>query len=304
MERSPEKRWYVRDRVAGQPRQVWLFDGRAATRIGVTNPESGAGTFFKAEPGEDFLDCIGRQTAWLSPDATEGGFHSMTLGPSEYYPRIARPIAIANASQLWSPSLETEKAFIASARGQLTLLARKLETICQTVQPSEETLEVYGHEIRNLLILAATEAEMHWRGIFIANGSQMRRLNSNEYVRLIEPLKLLDYTVAFHDFPDLEPIQPFAGWTKVEPTKSLGWYDAYHGVKHNREAEFERGTLRRAFEAVSACICLLVAQFGPIALNAELSSLIGLTVPDWPIGEMYIPRVTSDEFIAINYPSL
>jgi hypothetical protein len=270
----------------------------------VTNPESGAGTFFKAEPGEDFWDCIRRQTAWLSPGATEGGFHSMTLGPAEFYPRIARPLALASESWLWSPCLEAEKVYIANARGQLTLLTRKLETICQTVQPSEKTLDVYGHEIRNLLILAATEAEMHWRGILIANGSQLQRLNSNEYVKLSEPLKLLDYAVTFHDFPDLQPIQPFAGWSKAEPTNSLGWYDAYHGVKHNREAEFERGTLRHAFEAVSACMGLLVAQFGPIALNAELSSLVGLTVPDWPIGEMYLPQVTSAEFTAINHPGL
>jgi hypothetical protein len=304
MAQSPENRWYVRDRIAGQPRQIWLFDGRAATRIGVTNPELGAGTFFKAEPGEDFWDCIRRQTPWLNPGVTEGLFHSMTLAPSEFYPRIARPNALAVESRLWSPSLEAEKAYIASARGQLTLLTRKLEIICQTVQPSERTLDVYGHEIRNLLILAATEAEMHWRGILVANGSQIQRLNSNEYVKLVEPLKLSDYAITFYDFPDLQPIQPFAGWLGADPTKSLGWYDAYHGVKHNREGEFERGTLRHAFEAVSGCIALLVAQFGPAALNFELSSLVALKPPSWPIGEMYLPRVLSAVPTWVNHPSL
>jgi hypothetical protein len=301
MARDPENLWYVRDRIAGQPRQVWHFDGQAATRIGVTNPEGGAGTYFRAEPGEDFLGCIRRQTAWLDPEATEGRFHAMTLGPNEYYPRVARPLAMANESRLWSP-VDIEKVFIANARGQLTLLARKLETICQTVHPSENTLGVYGHEIRNLLILAATEAEMHWRGIIVANGSQSHRLNSNEYVKLVEPLKLIDYVITFHDFPDLQPIRPFAGWSNTDPSRSLSWFAAYHGVKHNREAEFERGTLRHTFEAVSACIALLVAQFGPVALNAELSSLVSLTVPDWPIEEMYLPRLISGEMIPINHP--
>jgi hypothetical protein len=169
---------------------------------------------------------------------------------------------------------------------------------------TQETLAVYGHEIRNLLILSATEAEMHWRGILVANGAQAQRLNSNEYVKLNEPLKLIEYQVTFRDFPGLQPIQPFAGWSKEEPTRSLGWYDAYHGVKHNRESEFQRGTLRHAFEAVSACIVLLVAQFGPVALNAELSNAVGLTAPDWSVEEMYLAKLTLDEPIPINHPNL
>jgi hypothetical protein len=137
MTESPENHWYVRDRIAGQPRQLWLFDGQAATRSGVTNPEGGAGTYFRAEPGEDFGDCIRRQTSWLNPGVTEGLFHSMTLGPGEFYPRIARPLALAGKSQLWSPRLEAEKVYIAGARSQLVALARKLENICQTVQPKK-----------------------------------------------------------------------------------------------------------------------------------------------------------------------
>src|ERR1700683_5163449 len=190
MSHTLDNHWYVRDHIAGQPRQIWRIDDQTATNIGLTNPEMGAGPFFKADPGETIWDCIRRQTPWLNPGVTEGLFHSMTLGPGEFYPRIARPIALATKSQLWLPSHEAEKVYIANARGQLTLLTRKLEIICQTVQPSQKTLDVYGHEIRNLLILAATEAEMHCRGILVANGSQIQRLNSNDYVKLVEPLKL------------------------------------------------------------------------------------------------------------------
>jgi hypothetical protein len=301
---NPEKRWYVRDHIAGQPRQVWLFDERTATCVGVTNAEGGAGTHFKAEPGEDIWDCIRRQTPWLNPDVTEGHFHLMTLGPAEFYPRIARPIALATRPMLWSPPITTYKAFIASARIELTLLVRRLEIICQTVQPSTQTLDVYGHEIRNLLILAATEAEMHWRGILSVNNASIQQFNSNEYVKLVGPLRLHDYRVMFHDFPDLGPVSPFAGWTKTDPTKSLAWYDAYNGVKHNREVEFYRGTLRRAFEAVSACVAMLVAQFGPTALNTELSGFVELQVPTWPIGDMYLPQVTDADWTPVQHPDI
>ena len=47
-----------------------------------------------------------------------------------------------------------------------------------------------------------------------------------------------------------------------------------------------------------------VAQFGPAALNSELSAFVGLTVPDWPIGEMYIPRVTQADWTPVHHPSL
>jgi hypothetical protein len=274
-------------------------ENQTATRMFVTNPEGGPGTFFKAEPGEDFLACIRRHTpSWLEPGAPS--FHSMILAPGEYHPRIARPLALASLElrgELWSPAgVIEEKAYVASARGQLTALKRKLETICQTAQPSEKTLDVvYGHEIRNLLILAATEVEMHWRGILIANGVSAPR-NSNEYVKLVDPLKLLDYAITFHDFPDLQPVQPFAGWSKLDPTQTLEWYAAYHGVKHNRENEFERGALRRAFEAVSACLALMVAQFGRMALNAELSSFVEVSVPTWRTGEMYLSPVTGTDW--------
>jgi hypothetical protein len=301
MAQGLEKRWYVRDPVAELPRQIWLLENQTAKNMSVFNPETGPGTYFKADPGEDFLDCIRRQTPWLDPGVTGGRFYPMTRGPGEFYPRIARPIALADEERLWSHIRAEDKAYVANARSQLTLLVRKLETICHIVQPSQKTLDVYGHEIRNLLILAATEAEMHWRGILTANGSSASKFNTNEYIKLADPLRLLDYAITFRDFPDLQSIRPFAGWSKADPTKTLGWYDAHNGVKHNRESEFERGTLRHAFESVSACIALLVAQFGPVALSAELSSFVGLEVPNWPIGEMYLPGA---ELVPINYPGL
>lgn len=304
MTTGEESRWYVRDHVGGQARQVWLFTNRTATNIGVTNPQDGAATYFAADEGESIWDCIGRQTPWLGPEATEGRFHEMNLGPAEFYPRIARPLALGLRATLWKPSLDSERAYIAGARAQAAIMVSKLKLICQTVQPATRTLQVYGHEIRNLLILAATEAEMHWRGILKANGSLVAKPNSNQFVKLVGPLKLRDYAVAFNDFPDVAPVQPFASWTAVNPTDSLGWYAAYHGVKHNREEEFARGTLEHAISAVSACISLLVAQFGPVALGAELSDYATITAPSWSLNQMYIPRVTGADWTPVHHPEL
>lgn len=295
-------RWYVRDHVAGQPRQVWLFTDRTATNIGVADPTNGIGTYFVADEGETIWECIDRQTPWLK--SGEGRFYEMNLGPAEFFPRIARPVALGVLPTLWTPAFDSERAFIAGARTQATILVRKLEMICQTVQPSARTLQVHGHEIRNLLLLAATEAEMHWRGILKANGSQVSKPNSNQFVKLFHPLRLGEYAVSFHDFPDLKPVWPFAGWTPTHPTDSLGWYAAYHAVKHNREKEFERGTLQHAISAVSACLSLLVAQFGAKALSTELSDYATITTPTWALEDMYIPRVTEADWKPVNHPEL
>src|ERR1700752_1147794 len=105
MAQGSGKLWYVRDYVAGQPRQIWLFENQIAKNMSVTNP-----TCFRAEPGEDFLECIARLTPWLDPGVTEGGFHLMARGPGEFYPRIARPLATAREETLWSPILSGDKA--------------------------------------------------------------------------------------------------------------------------------------------------------------------------------------------------
>jgi hypothetical protein len=160
--------YYVRT-VPNCPSQVWKIEGDTAVRVGVSNPERGPGCYYKADAGRTIWDCIKRCTPWF-----EGGvnpFHKSTLSPGQYYPRIARPIdQHAHESPAWSPSRNVDKNFIAEARSQLIVLGRQLDRICRTVHPEPVTMAAYGQDIRNLLILACTEAENHWRGVLEANG--------------------------------------------------------------------------------------------------------------------------------------
>lgn len=295
--------WYIRDLSPGQGRQLWQITDRTATRVGVTNPEGGAGTYFAANPGETIWQCLRRSTPWLDGLEEHSPFNRMRLGPGRYYPRIARPIATLDNEKLWLPGTANEQRYLTSAQNQLGSLIDDLRTICRVVQPARATLSVYGHEIRNLLILAATEVEMHWRGILIANGRK-NTCSTRHYVNLAEPLKLLDYTVRFHSCPDIGPVIPFAGWDSTAPTKSLPWYAAYNGVKHNREFEFESASLGNAFDAVAACAALLVAQFGRGALTHELSSFLTVEAPTWIIGDMYLMPETEGNWRPVPHPDL
>jgi hypothetical protein len=108
----------------------------------------------------------------------------------------------------------------------------------------------------------------------------------------------------------LGDFSPFRNWDKAAPTASLSWYDAYNGVKHDREREFERATLENLANGLAACAIMLMAQFGWLGLgyvqNEEqglLSYFSFVAMPDWPLSEQYIDYTedSSGHFIPEDY---
>ena len=124
-------------------------------------------------------------------------------------------------------------------------------------------------------------------------------------------MKLDQYAVAFPNYPSLAPFKPFDGWGSMgKPTRELLWYDAYNAVKHDRENSFDQATSRNVFEAISACVVMIIAQFGlPAALgkspNPELRSFFQLaSIPSWPLSGIYILPCDSltGEWRPANFP--
>ena len=308
---------YLRTMDPPHGHQLWRIDADEAIRLLVTNPKGGPGTYFERGGAPSIWHAIEGGTQWFKTDEpSTWPFHRLGLDPGRHYPRMARPLM--GSDLMLSPSTRLEPDVVASGVGQATTLMRKLDLICQTVHAVPETLHVFGHEIRNLLILASTEVETHWRGVLVANGVVRDHLSTRDYVKLLRPMKLDDYSVSFPSYPWLEPVRPFAGWSDAEPTKSLGWYDAYNGVKHNREREFHRANLRHAFEAVTASVVLLAAQFTrSIGLGgqSDLSAYFRFEqIPTWAPGDSYIdgcaPLVLQAEapersaWVATSHPDL
>lgn len=301
--------YYLRQVPGIQP-QIWSIDDFVAIRMGVTNPESGPGSYFKAEAGETVWDTMKRQAPdWFEPAGSEP-FQKTVLEPGQFYPRIARPWFGRPSDFPRIPLMRpSDNNFIAVARSQLTALMQQLAFICQTVHPSEDTLHTYGHSIRNLLILACTEVEMHWRGVLVANKVIQSEYTTKHYVRLQPAMKLGDYAIGFPSFPWLAPARPFEGWgISRNPSQDLRWYASYNAVKHNREHEFQRATLHNVFEAVSACAIMMIAQFGSIiglGKNTELESFFYLSSsPRWRLTDAYMPpfRETTGESLEVSYP--
>lgn len=212
---------------------------------------------------------------------------AMELGPGEYYPRMARPSQYKPTERAdYHPETQALRREYVNQMGQIASLIQKLGEICRYVHAEGPTLQSYGHEIRNLLILASTEVENQWRSIFEANGAKAR--TRRDYVKLQTAMKLAEYAIVCNHYPWLQPLRPFAGWSAQEDG-DLPWYDAYNAVKHHREANFAQGTLEAALNAVAGCAILACAQFGarnPLQAMEGFFSLF--ETPEWAFTEVYV----------------
>lgn len=184
----------------------------------------------------------------------------------------------------------------AGSHGAVVSLIRRMNEVFQFIEPNRDNMTAYGHETRHLLILAATEVESAFRAVLAANqysgpGDQTSRRNTKDFVQLAVPMRLSAWSVSLRNHPDLQPMAPFAGWQESQPTASLDWYDAYNSVKHDRERNFARATLRHAVTAVAAAYILVNAQFGEF----DIRHYLGLdefqlaASPRWALSEQYVP---------------
>lgn len=270
---------------------VWHIDGARAKRIDTSNLE------FNAQDGDGLAE-IRRSY----PAAT---FHRLELAPGHYYPRMARSTYPHIKDRPGAnPANEAQRSLIETGRGQLVALRSELQDILRVVHPVAENFDAYGHSIRNLLILAATEVETYWKGIFAANGAEAR--NTHDYVKLADAMRLPDYAIKLPHYPWLEPIRPFEKWRPSQtPTQDLSWYDAYNGVKHNREEEFSRATLMNVLKAVCGCAVMTFAQFGSTGFHRreDLNTFFNLTdMPVWAPHEVYVPPYSEAGITPVNYP--
>ncbi len=183
-----------------------------------------------------------------------------TRQAGEYHPRIW------NGPE--SPELQDVdllEAWLSAARAARIIYA-KLRSLFLAVEPSEANANAYGHEFRQLLILACTEVEAAWRAVLAANGyaGNPERWRTSDYHQLLPAMRLDAYAVSLSAHPSYGVLQPFLDWNASAATKSLHWYDAYNKTKHDREGQLSRATLHMAIEASAALFIMIHAQFGPM----------------------------------------
>jgi hypothetical protein len=278
--------------------EFWCMTDEECYQLNVIS-SSGLSRFCR-EPGEDI-------SATLDKIAPGGEWHELSYKPGKYFPRMARPNSINEPSPGRNPDPSDEfRHYRARSTGQLHAFIEELDQICRVIHPDGCNLRMYGHATRNILILACTEVEAHWRKILKDNGYKRNgRLNTTDYVNLLSALRLDQYVVNLNYYPWLPTITPFDGWKNSNATKSIPWYHAYNQVKHDREGHFPEATLERALTAVTACFVMLCAQYGlDFALQgkeAERAFFQLIRTPQWEPFEFYVPAFDKS-YQAQNYP--
>jgi hypothetical protein len=234
--------------------------------------------------------------------------------PGRFFPRIYRPILregdsgtatfVFNSNLLFPADYKKTINYIPGYNSnlikslqQLSTLIERLKTIFNYVYPTKNNYKTYGHELRNLLILACTEVDAQFKGIMIANDLKPQNGKSYsmlDYVKLKKILKLDNYFIKFPYFPEIKPVSPFKRWAVRPGKKGLVWYNDYNAVKHNREEDFKKATLENCINSVSAVAILLICQYGnKIPYWDELiGSFFELHgSPVWSFDECYIPPI-------------
>lgn len=214
--------------------------------------------------------------------------------PGYYYPRVWRLGCLEdNFISEGEPIFNNN--ILRQAVTTTIILLKKLLIIFETIEPTSSNLECFGLEVRNLLLLACMEVETNLIGILKANdyvSPRGDRMNTQDYVKLLEPLQLYRYSIKFEFYPDLKTYKPFETWDSNSPTKSIPWYDAYNKTKHNREQELSSASLLHTIESISALLILIYAQFGPYHEFWRESPLTNIKVIKPDIidkNKMYIP---------------
>lgn len=215
-------------------------------------------------------DCNSTLEEWASLFHSKATLRSTDAKPGVFHPRIWRGLA----PNLTGPILAQDASVYAQTVLATKLISERLFELFAYVEPNPTNLESYGHRSRELLLLACMEVESNWAGVLRANDPKKfkdKRLTTNDYVKLAEPLRLRDFKVDLPMYPDLPTIAPFDGWLLDHPTKSLSWYNDYNSTKHDREQNFECASVGAAVKAVCALATMMCAQFGPDAVPAGFS---------------------------------
>ena len=143
---------------AGALERFWKIDEEKIKLIGGGAPFSE----LSLQNGEDGL-------TRLKEILPHSYFHLTLLGAGQYYPCMARPNSCRpedSPGRNPDPDIDGSiKRGRALSSGQLDALIEQFKLICQTVHPEGENLNAFGHDIRNLLILACTEVEAQWKNV-------------------------------------------------------------------------------------------------------------------------------------------
>lgn len=192
-----------------------------------------------------------------------------------------------------------------SLLSQLELMLDELNDIFKVIAPKRANKKVYGTAIRNVIIQCCTEIDMIMKHILERNNipPKEKYYKTSDYFRLKDVLRLNQYQLCFQRLYSSSCFSPFWRWDGNASTQSIWWYDAYNGIKHDRELNFKQANLGNAINAVMAFAVLLIAQYGyrNDLWNEHVGKIIRVVKePQWDLKDFYMTNSHGSVFV--NYP--
>ena len=169
--------------------------------------------------------------------------------------------------------IEKENSQFQSDIRQFNILQKNLERVFDFIEPTELNKQVFGLELRNIILLSSMEVEVHWQNLMKNNGYNKTRLTTKDYVKLCEFINF-NFEFKLNNYPDFGIVQPFNDWNTESPTTSLKWYNSYNKVKHDRGNNLHLATLELAITSVSAVLTLLYIRYGQKNIDEKMSSTL------------------------------
>jgi hypothetical protein len=224
---------------------------------------------------------------WAEPGLTEGQYRPMMWRPGGPDPHEADIQAVLTDAMVAYRGLESS-----------------ILEVFQVIHPTAENMKVYGHRIRELLILCCTEVEHLLAEAAKANGlvAERHHYEMRDYGKLAEPLWLGEWGVKLRDYPTYPDVLPFKGWPQV--TQRLSWYQSYNKVKHHRRDNFDKASLENLLLAAGGLVILLAAEFGEgrsASRSGDGQRLFKIArVPVWPLQDRYT-KPTSGDWLPVPF---
>lgn len=186
---------------------------------------------------------------------------------------------------------------------QLEIILDDIAEVFKVVAPHRNQFSVYGHAIRNIIILACTGLDARMQSILVNNGVRSigRHFEMLDYYKLKDALRLDEYELSFYRYGDLGTFSPFSTWKSDEQLK---WYKAYNHIKHNREKHFAEAKLFNAINAIMAYAIILIAQYG--YRNDLWSETVGKIIhidkePTWNLEDLYIKNYNGQRIVPYTF---
>ncbi|MBS4764931.1 hypothetical protein KG007_01755 [Alistipes sp. kh20] len=225
------------------------------------------------------------------------------LGAGEYYPMVFRPILNKDGiSNVYIDSLNDGEnyplygpnyTYYRNKLPQFELLIDELTNVFKVIEPIPDNKNTYGHQLRNILILACTEVENLLKSFLKVHGyPKDGNLSMTDYWLVNNYLHLSKTHSYFFRYNSWGFARPFVAWEAAEYTP-LPWYAAYNRVKHDRESNFKEATLENAVLSVAAVGIILVMMFGNgnAFWNEKAGKFLSVQYSLFKIEEYYLPYI-------------